>query len=137
MTDDDAIAILNGLVKIRIAPSKIHGVGVFAMRDIEKGTKLYATMFPQVYKIPYEEMKRLFPEVRQLLLERWPQIVNGSSFMWPDTNSQAYMNHSDTPNYSAQDDVTLEDIYKGDEITEDYRKIDNWGKVFPWLSLDN
>src|SRR3990167_9145218 len=107
---DEDIQFLNSIVKVRIMPSKIHGVGVFALRFIPKGTKLYADMFPQAFKIPYGSFGKLFPEVGQLLLERWPQIVNGSAFMFPDTKIQAYINHSEKPNYDAINDITLEDI---------------------------
>lgn len=134
MSKEDTIAILNSIVKLRIAPSKIHGVGIFAIRDIAKGQKLYTEMFPQAYKIPYSSMNKLFPYVREILLERNPQIINGSHFLYPDTKMQAYINHSDTPNYDAINDVMLEDVKDGEEITEDYRKIENYEKIFTWLN---
>lgn len=130
----EVIAILNSLVKIKLAPSKIHGIGVFAMRKIPKGTKLYAAVYPQAYKVPYGSFRKLFPDVRQILLERWPNIVNDSIFMWPDTFLQGYMNHADEPNYDGINDITLQDIAEGEEILEDYRKIVGYEKVFPWLS---
>lgn len=133
---EDTIIVLNSLVKIKLAPSSIEGVGVFAMRDIPKGIKLYAAMFPQAYKIPFGSMKKLFPEVREYILGRWPQIVNGSAFMWPDTNFVAYCNHSDDPNYDAKTDTTLKDIKGGEEITENYKDIEGWERVYNWL-LDN
>jgi SET domain-containing protein len=130
---DDTIAILNTLVKVRIAPSEIEGVGLFAIRDIPKGETLYADMFPQGYKIPKESIGKLKPEVKDILLGRWPQIINGSAFMYPDTRVQAYINHSDKPNYNAQKDIILKDVKKGEEITEDYSLISNYKQVFPWL----
>lgn len=132
-TQDETISLLNSLIKIRLAPSKIHGVGVVAMRDISKGTKLYAEIFPKPYLIPMGSMNKLFPEIKEYLLERWPQIVNGSAFMYPTERAQAFMNFSFTPNYDAQNDVTLKDIKKGEEITEDYRLIPGWEIVYPWI----
>lgn len=131
---DEQTAILNTMVKCRIAPSDIHGVGVFAIRDIEKGQKLYSDIVPSVFTIPYSSFGKLFPEVKELLLERFPHVVNGSAFVWPDTRLQAYMNHSDDPNYDAINDVTLKQIKTGEEVTEDYRKIESWEKVYPWLT---
>lgn len=131
---EETIAILNSLIKIRLSPSSIHGIGVFAMRDIPKGTKLYATMFPQGYKIPYSSLKKLFPEVRSLLLDRWPLLTQSSPFMWPDTLLQGYMNHSDTSNYDLETDLSSRDIKKDEEITEDYRKIPGHEKAYPWLN---
>lgn len=127
------IVELNNYVKTKIAPSKVHGVGVFALRDIPKGQKLYTDMAPRMYNLPYKEFRNLFPEVRKIILGRWPQIVNGSAFVFPDTRIQAFMNHSDTPNYDAVNDVALDDITEDTEITEDYRKIPGWEKIHTWL----
>lgn len=133
MNTEQQIVMLNTWVKTKIQPSSVHGVGLFAIRDIPKGQKLYADIFPQPFKIPFSSIKKLFPEVSQLLLERWPQIVNDSGFMYPDIFLQAYCNHSDDPNYDGNSDLTLREIKKGEEIFEDYRKIPNYKKVFKWL----
>ena len=124
---------LNEYVKTRIAPSSVHGVGVFALRDIKQGEKLYTDMRPKIYTLPYAEFNELNKEVREYLLERWPQVVNGSAFGFPDTRIQAFMNHSDAPNYDAHTDVALTDIKAGEEIFEDYRVIEGWDKVFAFL----
>jgi hypothetical protein len=125
---------LNEEVKTRIAPSKIHGVGEFALRDLHKGEKLYADRFPVIYRTKHAFFGWLRPEVSKLLLERWPNIVNGSQFMWPDTNIQAYMNHSEDANYDAVNDVMLKSVKEGEEITENYRAINGYAQVFPWLT---
>lgn len=130
---DEQAAKLNTYVKCRIAPSPIHGVGVFAIRDIGKGQKIFADMMPEVFNLPYSSFNKLFPQVKQILLERYPRITKGSMFIYPDTRLQAYMNHSDDPNYDAINDVLLRDVKEGEEITEDYRKIDGWQEVFPFL----
>lgn len=134
MSQDEQINFLNSTVKVKIAPSKIAGVGVFAMFDIPKGFKLNAMMFPQKFTIPFGSINKLFPEIREQILERWPNIVNGKPFLWPDTNIQAFMNHGgDDYNYDAVLDLTVKDIKKGEEITEDYRDIQNYQKVFKWI----
>src|SRR3990167_8214730 len=117
-TQDDQINLLNSIAKYRIAPSAIHGVGVFAMRDLKKGEKLYSTMFPKVFKIPFDSFDRLFPEIKQLILERNPLVAEDHPFAWPDANMQAYMNHSDSPNVDANLDIALEDIPCGAELIE-------------------
>lgn len=124
---------LNELVKVRVARSKIHGVGLVAMRDIKKGEKLYADITPLVYSLPYSWFGRLREEVRQLLLERFPMVPYGSAFMFPDTRLQAYINHSNDPNYDAENDVMVKDVKKDEEITEDYKKIATHKVVYPWL----
>jgi hypothetical protein len=128
-----AIALLNDIVKVKIGPSKIHGVGLFAMRDIKKGEVLNLNAVFHAFDVPYKDFKKLRPEVSQLLLERWPLVTKGSHFYYPDTQMSAYMNHSETPNYDGKTDKTLKKIKKGEEITEDYRQIEGWEVVYPWL----
>lgn len=127
------ITLLNDIVKIRLAPSPIHGVGVFAMRDVKEGEKLYTDILPHQFDLPYKQFKKLDPEIAQAMLDHFPLIVRGSHFMYPVTKMSAYLNHSDTPNYDAKDDVALKDIAKGEEITEDYRLISDYQTSFPWL----
>ncbi len=127
------IDLLNRLVKVRVGPSKIHGVGVFAMRDLKKGEKMNLDARFEWLDLPYKHFKKLRKEVAEYLLERWPQIVNGSHFVCPDSRMQAFMNHSDFPNYDAVNDEMLTKVYAGEELTEDYRKIAGSDKVFPWL----
>ena len=130
----EEIALLNERVLTRIAPSKVQGVGVFAMRDIPKGTVLYADSVPHVYKLEYRNFKKLREEVRELLLERWPQVVNGSNFLYPDMRIKAFMNHSDDPNYDNRTDTVIKDIQKGEEVFEDYRVVPGYSQVFPFLT---
>lgn len=123
---DEQAARLNTYVKCRVAPSKIHGVGVVAIREIGKDQRLYTDMIPEIFNFPFASFGKLFPAVRQILLERFPLVTKGSMFVWPDTRLQAYINHSDTPNYDPVKDITLRDIKEGEEITEDYKLIDGW-----------
>lgn len=129
----NAVEMLNELVKVKVAPSPIHGVGLFALRDIKKGERVYADAQYQALDIPYKFFKKLRPEVAEQILGRWPQIVNGSQFIFPDCKNQAFMNHSLQANYDGVTDMALEDIQEGTEITEDYTKIPSYEKVFPWL----
>lgn len=125
--------VLNALVKIRVAPSPIHGVGVFAMRDIKKGEKLYTGVLPEMFDLPYERFKELRPDVSEYLLGRWPLINMGSHFLCPDTVMAAFLNHSNKANYDAKKDKVLRDIKTGEEITEDYKLIEGWEKIHKWL----
>ena len=136
MEYETQIEELNERVKVRIAPSKIHGVGIFALRAIKKGEKLYADHVPVAYNLPYSFFNKLFPEVRQLLLERWPRVVNGDIFVYPTERIQALMNHNLNPNYDAINDITLRDIAKGEEITENYKLIPGWQEAHVWLDKE-
>lgn len=135
MTNRDQVLELNTYVKTTLKPSPIHGVGVFALRDIPKGSKLYTDMIPRIYTLPKSQFCHLFAEISEHLLSQWPQIEEGSHFAYPTTKMQAWMNHSDDANYDAVLDLVLTDIKAGDEITEDYRKIPGAMKVFPFLAV--
>ena len=127
------VNLLNEIVKIRLAPSQINGVGVFVMRDLKKGEKLYTDAIPNMLDLPYKMFKKLEPEIQEMLLGHFPLIVEGSHFMYPVTKFSAYLNHSDEANYDAKADVTLKKIKKGEEITEDYKLIPNYQKIFKFL----
>lgn len=129
----DAIILLNDIVKTRLAPSQIHGIGVFAMRDLKKGEKLYLDAIPHAFDLPYAKFKRLNRDVAQIILSHWPQVINGSHFLYPVTKMSAFLNHENDANYDAKEDVTLKAIKAGEEITEDYRVIEGYEKIFPWI----
>lgn len=127
--------LLNEYIKTYIAPSDIQGVGVFAMRDLKKGESLYADMAPKLFNLEYKYFDDLLPEIKEYLLGRWPQVINGSAFGFPDTRIQAFVNHSDEPNYDAAMDILLKDVKKGEEITEDYKLIKNATEIFNFLNV--
>lgn len=129
----EQINLLNEIVKVKLAPSQIHGIGVFALRDIKKGENLYLNAIPHQLDLPYKRFKSLDKEVQEILLGHFPLIVKGSHFWYPVNQMAAYLNHSDTPNCDAKNDKALKNIKKGEEITENYREIEVWQTVFPWL----
>lgn len=137
---DDQINELNSTIKTRIAPSSIHGVGVFAIMDIRKGERCYCVPVKELnrwYSVPWGSLNKLFPEVRELIMAQWPSIVNGSHFLSPNYTAWPilFMNHSSTPNYSNLTDLALEDIEAGQELTEDYCLMENAEKAFPTLCI--
>lgn len=130
----ESIKLLNEIVKIKIAPSPINGVGVFAMRDMKKGEVLNADAIPHAFDLPFSKFKQLRGDVKELLLSHWPQVINGSHFLYPVTKMTAFMNHSDNHNYDGKTDKLIKDVKAGDEITENYKTIPNYEKVFAWLT---
>ena len=129
---DEEITELNTISKAALKRSEVHGIGVFATRIIRKGELIYADRMPKVYTVPYGSFGKLFPEVRKTILERWPSVVNGSRFIYPDARLVSFMNHSETgDNYDPMTDKALCDILEGDEILENYKSMANWEKVWP------
>lgn len=131
----EAIILLNDIVKVRIAPSSIEGVGVIAIKDIKKGEKIYADIVPHAFDVPFKMFNKLDKKIAEIICNHFPQVVNGSHFLYPVTKMTAFINHSDTPNYDAKEDKVLVDIKAGEELTEDYRLITNYEKIFKWLAV--
>ena len=139
---------LNSEVRCKLAASPIHGVGVFAIRDIKWGERCYCrpNFIPKFYNIPFGSLSKLFPEIKELVLQRWASVVNGSIFCSPndDAHLLMFINHTanrEKLNYDVVSDTALRDIKKGEELFEDYRVMDNWTKVRPveknlWLNDD-
>jgi len=110
----------------RIGRSRIHGVGVIAVRDIPAGTALFRGESERVRWVSRDAVRRLPPALRALYEDFgmvWgtrigvPPTLNMLSVGW-------YLNHSDRPNVEADDDArffALRDIRAGEELTADYR----------------
>ena len=135
LSKEQQIAELNSEVRCKLGQSKIHGVGVFAIRAIKWGERCYCTpnMIPRFYNIPFGSLSKLFPEVKELVLQRWASVVNGSIFCNPndDAHLLMFVNHSCDPNYDVVSDTALRDIKRGEEVLENYTAMDNWERVRP------
>lgn len=134
---DEEINELNTIGKATIGVSKIHGVGVIALVSIPKGTKVYADRMPKVYKVPYGSFNKLFPEVKKMIIERWPNVYHGERFAYPDARLASFMNHSYEENYDPLTDTAKNDIRAGEEITENYCIVKDAEKIYPWLDCKN
>ena len=117
---------INNEVWATLAPSKIHGVGVFAIRDIPKGTELAKNQWDTetYYEVTDEEFTELLEPIRNIILDRTQQEEGAMiKFRHPNCMAklQSFMNHSLEPNSDGQ--KTLRDIKKGEEITENFLKV--------------
>ena len=137
-TQEQQIQELTETVKCRIGVSKVSGVGIIAIRDIKKGEQLHCRLeAPIWYTVTYDNLTLLPPEIRQLILDRWSNVINGQPFLSPnhDAIMICFCNHSDTPNYDPFSDCATEDIPKGCEVFENYRVAKNADLVYPWLKV--
>ena len=112
------------LVNTYIAPSKIHGTGVYASEPIPKGTPMWR-FEPAVDRvIPFDELEKLPAPAREFLkiyCYLWPEFGDG----WILNGDHArFINHSRTPNTDNSGPISLaaKDIAAGEEITCDYRE---------------
>ena len=113
---------INKTVLATIRPSKIAGVGVFAVQDIKKGQKVFIRWQPM--GLIQTTLSKLLPDIRKIIEGRWPPARDGYPFIHPheDANLLSFMNHSSDANYDDKNDIALRDIKKGEEITENYGK---------------
>jgi SET domain-containing protein len=115
----------------RLQPSKIHSIGVFAIRDIPKGRNPFR-MIPKYGDIGYvriteDELNALPPKLAELIRELF--IPTDGRMYIPNyglnvIHLNGYLNHSTTPNMRTRngyDFVTLRKISVGEELTVDYR----------------
>lgn len=128
----NSVAYLNSTVYCRLQPSPIHGVGVFAIREIKKGTKISDYDYSNIengvmpLRLSVSELPDLVPEIQQLIFDR--MIFDESDadmlvFFSPNHDQclRSFMNHSNTPNSDGE--IALRDIEKGEEVTEDFTSL--------------
>ena len=138
LSQKDQIAKLMSEVKCTLKPSTVHGIGVFSLFDVKKGDRLYCVP-PSTnrifYNVPWSSLSKLWPEVKEMIISRWPSIINGSMFLHPNDEVwlASWINHSENFNYSQATDTATRDIKAGEEITESYRIMDNAEEIYPFL----
>jgi len=122
--DDDSPLPHEG-VYTRLRPSRRHGIGVFAIRRIRKGTRLFAGDIDELQWVPKDDLDRLPKEV-QLLYDDFAVFEDGR-YVCPTSFNRLtpswYLNQSKTPNVVCDDNLNFfagSDIASGDELTVDY-----------------
>lgn len=118
------------LIETRVAPSAIHGLGLFAVKAVSRGTPVWKFQpgFDQSFSIV--EFAAL-PSPAQKHLQ-WFAYFSQPEDCWILSGDHAcFMNHSATPNTGAAANenqpvvtVALRDIAAGEEITCDYFAFD-------------
>jgi FRG domain-containing protein/SET domain-containing protein len=112
-------------VDTRLGQSKIHGVGVFAIRHIKKGTPLFGNDDGGVIWIKKSATAKVDRESKRLY-EDFAVVKNGQYGCPPSFNRLTpawYLNESKTPNVLSGKDYRFyagRDIRKGEELTVDY-----------------
>jgi uncharacterized protein len=117
------------LVKTFLAPSKIHGIGLFAAEPIRKGTVLWR-MNPLIdIELTEAQVRTLAPPAREQLEKyTYTDLVRKRLVLCGD--DARFFNHDDAPNCLDYPDaeggktVASRDIAVGEELTCDYAQID-------------
>jgi len=118
---------------VMIKPSPLHGIGVFAIRDIPKGTKNIFSKGVGVgdwIKVRKEEVDAL-PQHSKDLIENHC-LFDEDFYFIPDYGFKLvdlviYLNHSETPNVislnEGEEFEAIRDIAIGEELLVDYGTI--------------
>ncbi|MDD5430743.1 MAG: SET domain-containing protein [Candidatus Pacebacteria bacterium] len=119
------------MVKTKLGPSEIEGIGLFADQDIKKGDVVWKEDDGLSYLVFTEEQwrkmeKEFSPETfRQIKRYSFKYKATGNyELLLDDTR---HMNHSDNSNTivlgenGEGDDIAARDIKKGEEITCNYK----------------
>jgi hypothetical protein len=122
---DDDFSLPHEGVFTRLRPSRTHGIGVFAIKRIPKGTKLFRGDTDEMRWIDAGSLGRLPKEIRRLYEDfsvlkaaKWgcPTSFNRLTPAW-------YLNESKSPNVVCDEHlnfVAKRDIAMGEELTVDY-----------------
>tara|TARA_Y100000310_G_C20575224_1_gene760065 strand:- start:27 stop:563 length:537 start_codon:yes stop_codon:yes gene_type:complete len=136
-------------VLCRIGPSEIHGVGVFAIKDIPKGAELFKTSNKlmssdhDIIDLSEEELTDLDDEVVTIIKSNFVKSHLGSYSLPKGGPNELFwgyfINHSSVPNLSFKIDeedkqgfvkfVANREIKRGEELTEDYSYLSK-NKIF-------
>lgn len=131
---------LKNQILCKIGASVIHGVGVFAIRDIPKGSELFkVSNFPpkdcdNIIDLCEEDLSGLGEEIITVIKSNFVKSHRGTYSLPEGGPNDLYwgyfINHSSMPNLSFKTDekdkrgfvkfVANRDIKDGEELTEDY-----------------
>lgn len=122
------------LVPTRLAPSTIHGLGVFAAMPIGKGTAVWRFEAGLDMEFAPDIVEALPKHVREFF-SRYGYIDRNLNRLILCFDDARFVNHSDAPNVTtdyARDshglDVALRDIAAGEELTMDYAGFEAAGR---------
>ena len=131
MTKDQLLQELRAETFITIKPSTVHGIGVFAIRDIPKGcSTIFSRNVGNWIKVPIAEIETL-PEHSKSLVETYC-LYDEENYYLPDYGFKVmdlvnYLNHANEPNIESVNDgenfIALRDIKAGEELFVSYHDI--------------
>lgn len=113
------------LIRTYLAPSAIHGIGLFAGQRVVAGAAVwrFAAPLDRIYTVA---QVAALPPLARAYLARYGYRRRGHIFLCGDDGR--FVNHADLPTCIEGDDgasVAARDLAIGDELTEDYRSFDD------------
>lgn len=131
MTKAELLRELSQETYAALKPSSVHGIGVFAIRDIPKGCKdIFSKNVGEWIKLPISDVEKL-PEHSKLMIETYC-VYDEQDYYVPDYGFKVvdmvnYLNHSSDPNLISVNDgeyfEAIKDIPAGSELFVNYGTI--------------
>lgn len=129
----EVLDYLQTCIKTDIAPSPIHGIGTFALRDMEVGEDVFVRWNgdTRVYTLTFEEFDLLPIYTQKLILKSyenkrnefpviWFRLFKGSYFNL--SNPWAYTNTAEgNGNVDSEKRIVIKPIKAGEEILGTYK----------------
>jgi SET domain-containing protein len=117
------------LVKTKLAPSNIDGIGLFACEKIDAGTVIWRCDPSIDIRLTAEQLEQLAAASREQICKYTYREQDTGMYVLCGDDAR-FFNHSDTPNCldvcACQNGVTIaaRDIAEGEELTCDYTLFD-------------
>lgn len=131
MTKDELLSELANETYASLRPSPIHGIGVFAIRDIPKGCRgIFSKNHGNWIRVPIADVENL-PSHSRDLVETYC-VFDEENYFIPDYGFKVvdmvnYLNHSSRPNIvslnDGEDFEAMVDIPAGTELLVNYNEI--------------
>lgn len=131
MTKEALLHELSNNTWVMIQPSGIHGIGVFAVRDIPAGCRdIFSAAMGEWTTVPRKEVDEL-PVFAKDMVENYCLYDETNYFIpaggFKTIDLSLFLNHSGTPNVISVNEgayfETVRDIKKGEELFVDYGEI--------------
>jgi SET domain-containing protein len=131
MTKDELLSQLHQQTYAMLKTSPVHGIGVYAIRDIPKGCQdIFSKGIGEWIKLPVKEVELLPPHSKELI-ETYC-LFDEDNYYVPDYGFKVmdlvnYLNHSHAPNIKSVNDgeefEALRDIKTGEELLINYGQL--------------
>ncbi len=131
MTKEELLNELSKNTWVMIKPSGIHGIGVFAVRDIPAGCReMFSKEMGEWTTVTRNDVDEL-PAYAKDIVENYCLYDEANYFIpaqgFKTIDLSLFLNHSDTPNIISVNDgeyfETVREVKKGEELFVDYGEI--------------
>ena len=132
MIKKEIIEGLTNFCNCRVKCSDVHGVGLFAIKDLPKGTSIFGKQDPQIGGIHFFthlSLKKLPDEVLDILYDYNFITDTGMhlpDYAWNYHHLSSYINHSENSSVDyhldTNDFLASKDIRKNDELLCNFQK---------------